>query len=385
MSRTTSLVLRLLVVPGLVLAGLVFVLTRDGYSYARLAGFIAAFILTVDLVTFASGRLQNLLVMLATIFFGLSVLESVAQTLMPHTVFTHPGGLFGERAEIGWGPTRAGTYPAEKVVDGKSIYRVHYRIDDDLLRHTNSKSDGPTIAFFGDSFTFGDGIDDPDTLPQIFADKEPGFHVLNLGFSGYNPSQMLRALQTGLFDKQLAKPRLFVIQTGPFHIERAACKPNFSLRGPRYVAAGHTVDYKGPCAAGLWRRVREFTSETALERVFVAPISRRPTHEDVVDYIAILAATAKLSREKYGVPLVVLYVPAEEHMLDGTGFTDQEIRDRLRKADIHLLDTDVEGAPGDVLRIPGDGHPTGKMNALIARKLIDDLKASMPDVLKTNG
>ena len=93
---------------------------------------------------------------------------------------------------------------------GASIYKAEYTIDSNLLRETLSAETGPTIAFFGDSFTFGEGVNDAETLPQAFADllgrRE---RVLNLGFSGYGPHQFLAELQTGRFDGVIgAQPRL---------------------------------------------------------------------------------------------------------------------------------------------------------------------------------
>jgi hypothetical protein len=60
------------------------------------------------------------------------------------------------------GPEHAGRFHAEKT-DPKSatpIYSTdyYYTIDANLLRETHSADTGPTIAFFGDSFTFGEGV-----------------------------------------------------------------------------------------------------------------------------------------------------------------------------------------------------------------------------------
>ena len=380
--RNPSPLIRAVVIPASALIALVWVLHQSGYSYSRVATFIVVFILVADLASFVRGASQNALIVVAALVFGMGALETIALLMLPHVVLLHPTALWTDRFVLGWGPKAGGVFPVEKLVDGKSIYRVTYTIDNDLLRHTKAPGDAPTIGFFGDSFTFGEGLNDGDTLEQSFADIVPGFHVVNLAFSAYSPSQALRELQVGLFDRQLSSPRLFVLQTGPWHSERTSCKPNFSVRGPRYATVDGTLRFEGPCTSGLARRVAEFYKETAAYAMFLAPILQRPSHYDIENYVNIVAAIAEVARDKYHVPLVVLYMPPADRYLNGTGFTDQDIRARLAAAGAHLVDGTLDPNSGEVLAIPGDGHPTGTANRLLARRIVDDLRRTMPDVIK---
>ncbi|MCX8255626.1 hypothetical protein RHAL1_01436 [Beijerinckiaceae bacterium RH AL1] len=381
--RSLSFLLRAVVLPVASIAALVWAVSSFG-SYVRLVAFVALFVLVADLASLCRGRAQNVLVMVAALLLGVALLETVALAIEPRVEVLHPPGLWGARPELGWGPQKPGAYPAEKKVDGKTIYKVTYTIDDDLLRHTTSGT-GPVVAFFGDSNTFGEGLDDKDTEAQAFADLVPGFKVVNLGFSAYSPAQALREMQVGLFDKELTGARAFVLLTGPWHSERTACKPNFSVRAPRYERVDGAIKYLGPCAVGLNRKVQEFYKESAAYQAFLAPVLQRPTHGDLETWLEIVGATAKLAQDKYGVPLVVLYVPAPDHYLDGTGFTDAGVRGRLAESGVHLVDAWVPPQPGQVMTIPGDGHPSALANRLVASKLVDDLKATLPDVLKPAG
>lgn len=379
--RSSSFLLRAVALPVASIAAIVWALALVG-PYVRLAVFIGLFVLVADAASFLRGAAQNTLVAAAALLFGIASVEIVALAMQPRVEVLHPPGLWGSRAELGWGPKAPGAYPTEKRVDGKTIYRVTYTIDDDLLRHTATAAPGPVVAFFGDSNTFGDGLDDKDTLPQAFADLEPGFDVVNLGFSAYSPAQALRELDVGLFDKRIAGARAFVLLTGPWHSERTACKPNFAVRAPRYERVGGAIAYRGPCASGIGQTWQEFYKETAAYQAFLAPILQRPTHGDIETWLAIVGATAKLAHDKYGVPLVVLYVTQPGGYLDGTGFTDANLQQRLTEAGIHVIDTALQPAPGRVLTIPGDGHPSALANRLLAKKIVADLNASLPDVLK---
>ncbi len=379
--RSPSFLLRVVALPVGAIGALVWALSSYG-PHVRLVAFFALFVLVADLATFVRGAAQNALVMLAALLIGITAIEGVALAMEPRVEIMHPPGLWGARAELGWGPQRPGRYPAEKRVDGKTIYKVTYTIDDSLLRRTVATAGGPVVAFFGDSNTFGEGLDDGDTLAQNFATLVPGFDVVNLGFSAYSPSQALRELQVGLFDKRIAGARAFVLLTGPWHAERTACKPNFSVRAPRYQIVDGKLAYRGPCFSGLMQRVEEFYKETATYDVFLAPLLQRPTHGDLETWLAIVGAVADLARDKYGVPLVVHYVPAPDHYLDGTGFTDAELRQRLTSAGVHLIDATLEAKPGQILTIPGDGHPNATANRLGAEKIVADLKTTLPEVLK---
>lgn len=382
LSNNKWLVLRAVVIPAAAVFALIHAFRWNGYAETGDYACAVFTVLLIDLASLARGATRNGLVVLASLSFGFGLLNGIAAAMLPKVDNISAPQVWGERPVLGWGPTAAGVFPSEKKIKNKSVYKVTYSIDKDLLRVTRATQDGPTIAFFGDSFTFGFGLDDADTLPQSFADIAPGFNVVNLGYSGYSPSQVLREMQVGLFDKRLRSPRLLVLQTAPWHAERTSCRLILSTPGPHYVKTGGTLAFKGPCATGLWRRVVESYKSQAFYQFFLEPLLTRPSHADIETYIGIVDAITKLVREKYKVPFVILYVYPDPRYLEGTGYTDAQIEAALRGAGAHLIDTRVDAKPGDVLEIPDDGHPTGTANRLLARKLVDDLNRTMPNVLK---
>lgn len=71
----------------------------------------------------------------------------------------------------------------------------------------DSNPDGETVLFMGDSFMFGDGLPDSETVPQLFAAKTGRrFHVVNLGVSADGPHQALRQIEKGVVDRSIARP-----------------------------------------------------------------------------------------------------------------------------------------------------------------------------------
>jgi hypothetical protein len=333
------------------------------------------------------GKLRDGFVGLASLAFGLSIIEASAailETKVSPAAVTH--GLFVPQPDIGWGPQHPGRFHSEKtdLKSGVSIYKADYTIDSNLLRETRSLETGPTIVFFGDSYTFGEGLNDADTLPQAFADLQGRKQrVLNLGFGGYGPPQFLAELQTGRFDGAIgAQPRLFIFMTAAWHAERTACKPFWTVDGPRYALENGQVALKGACYEGLSLRVREWLEDMASYRLFVAPYLQRATHGDVELYLRVLLAAVNLAKEKYGVATFIPYIRADGY-LKGTGFSDDEIVQRLRDGGAIIVDVSLEKeeAAGAKLRIRGDGHPTPLANRLRASLLKDYIENRMPGIL----
>jgi hypothetical protein len=207
--------------------------------------------------------------------------------------------------------------------------------------------------------------------------------VLNLGFSGYGPPQFLAELQTGRFDGVIgAQPRLFIFMTMAEHAGRTACKPVWARLGPRYALENGHVALKGACYEGLRARVREWLENMASYRLFIEPYLQKGTHEDVELYVRILLASVSLAKEKYGVATLIPYIPADGY-LNGTGFSDDEIIQRLRDGGATVIDVSLakDEAAGAKLRIGGEGHPMPLANRLRASLLEEYIENRMPGIL----
>lgn len=301
-----------------------------------------------------------------------------------------PNGFTHQRPVIGWGPQQAGRYHVEKInrSSGATIYSVDYTIDSNLMRQTRSCDTGAAIVFLGCSFTFGEGLNDADTLPQAFADSlDRKERVLNLGFSGYGPQHWLSELQSGLFDRVIGpQPKLFVVWTGSGHIERAACKPHWVRHAPRYVLENGQLVLKGKCYEGASLWLKEWLDHWVTYRWLIDPYRRTVDRNDVELYIRIMVAAINLAKEKYGVPMIVLYdrqLQLPRDYLRGIGFTDETIIKRLEDAGAIVIDVslDKERAAGATINIPADGHPTALANRMRAAILKNYLEQNMSGIL----
>lgn len=76
-------------------------------------------------------------------------------------------------------------------------FEVNYRIDSQGFKAVPFRARPELrIYFFGDSYTFGHGVGNDDTFPNIIADKhlKPKVEVINAGVTGYGLIQMLLRL-----------------------------------------------------------------------------------------------------------------------------------------------------------------------------------------------
>ncbi|WP_245257428.1 SGNH/GDSL hydrolase family protein [Methylocapsa acidiphila] len=353
----------------------------------RLATFVFVFLLLADAASLARGKTRDLLLILTSLAFGLSLVEAGANMLEPKNGIEMTRGWSVQQPIVGWGPERMGSFHAKKwnPTTGESIYEADYTIDANLLRATKSCESGPTVVFFGCSFTFGDGVADAQTLPQAFADAFDGkLRVLNLGFTGYGPQQFLREMETGLFDRVIGpKPKLFVFLTAPWHAERTACKSYWTAHAPLYALENGKIVFKGSCNEGARLWLREWLENTALYRVAIEPYRHRLTHDDVELYIRILLAAVDLAKEKYGAPTLVPYLRVEDGYLAGTGFDDDMIIERLTKGGAEVVDASLatEKAAGALIAINGDGHPTPFANRVRASLVKDYVERHMTSIL----
>src|SRR5512139_3323437 len=82
----------------------------------------------------------------------------------------------------------------------ETIYRRTYHFDADAARVTPSGPAGAdTYLFIGDSFTFGQGLEDDETLPAQFAKaNDLKVRAINLGVPGNALNHLVRAFEAGL-------------------------------------------------------------------------------------------------------------------------------------------------------------------------------------------
>lgn len=147
---------------------------------------------------------------------------------------------------LGYRPVKGVSGHARRFAGDTLIYDVIYTIGENGLRLAPATSGAPPeacVLFFGDSFTFGEGVADSETIPYLVGLRSGGtVHTFNFGFHGYGPHQMLAALQSARIDDQIdCRPTHAIYSAIPHHVSRAGGLAEFGRTGPRYRLAedGH--------------------------------------------------------------------------------------------------------------------------------------------------
>jgi len=168
-----------------------------------------------------------------------------------------PVSFFREHEILGYGPRPGMSCSLTGHVDGERVYEAAYNINEHGLRATPgaSATSRGSILFFGGSFTFGEGVNDSETLPYATGTKvAEAYTAYNFGFHGYGPHQMLAALEFGVADGAVEEPPKYVIYQGiPGHLRRVAGFTSWDLHGPKYVLGdGGNATFAGSLHEG-WR------------------------------------------------------------------------------------------------------------------------------------
>jgi hypothetical protein len=278
---------------------------------------------------------------------------------------------FGFRADIDDGAVRA----VKRRPDRTVIYDATYTLRGGF-RATGGNPDGPcTVVFMIDSFAFGEGVGDADTLPQRFSEATGGrLNVVNLGFSAYGPQQMLAWLESPQLERAVRAPLAAAYYVSiDDHVLRIAGQTPWSRFDPRYALIGGAVTRTGrfhsPPSLASWRQFRldlsGFLSASSFYHELVRPVlpdlaDRVPAARAL--YIEALSHADAVLRARYGVPLTILVWHSEQ-------LTTPALAELARRG-AHILRFDAMVGPlTPEYTIADDGHPTPLANRRWAEAL----------------
>ncbi len=368
--------------PAVLVAAFWYVVALPPTPWSRFHGLALAFASIVYIAVVIRGWVRNATLTVAPVVFGLAAIEAYCVVAFPSRIEIITPGYSVSRPILGWGPGQPGVFHHTMLAPntGQVIFDADYTIGPQLIRVVVSAEAGPVVAFFGDSGTFGLGVPDAQTLPQLYADAiERRSRVLNLAFSGFGPQQFLRALEAGVYDTLLKETSAFVFPTVPWHAEWSGCMRDFMMRAPRYELVDGQPSFRGTCGKRWAGWLQSLSSISSIYSVLVEPLLGRAGTAEMDLYIAIFVRAGQLAREKYGAATVILYIP-DANYVRHTGYTDQQIMQRLRDGGLVVIDGGLDPAsfPGQDLTIPADGHPTALANRVRAAMLVKALAGRMP-------
>ena len=273
------------------------------------------------------------------------------------------------------------------------MYDVTYTINKDGLRIVNTpeKAKADQSVFLGDSLTFGEGLNDNDTLPSIYSSLTHR-KSYNYGMSGFGPHNFLFHLENHPSVVRRWKEngvRRVYLQILPNHIKRVSGDAPWDRdRGPCFIAEGERAVYKGSFSACktdehekwfkqlIFRNWRETNISLLLRTLDTSTYrSARVDRNQVGRFISVISSLKNILKES-GIDLVIVLedftsTPQWTRTVC-SGTSADWLANRLRK--ITRVVRASEGLNYKLCmegkyEIAGDGHPTRLHNLAIANML----------------
>lgn len=243
------------------------------------------------------------------------------------------------------------------------------------------------MVIVGCSFSQGWAISDSDTYAWKLQEKYPFMRVLNYGTGGYGTYQSLLVLEREL--PRLSSPKIVLYGFMPAHDVRNVATAEYlasllssSKRGHIYAPYA-TLDQKNSLLRNqpvkyLSLPGREVSAMvTLLERAVMKIITeKRSSQKKMVTEKIIIEMDSTI--KKYGAQLYVVILSAKELQSDN-------YKKNFNKHNIKFIDCSfgkvLQDWP-DEMRVPVDGHPSGKLNTKWAQCISDflDSEKIVPDL-----
>ena len=263
----------------------------------------------------------------------------------------------------------------KEVFDDNVVFDVTYNFDSLYRRRVQEiplENTGNFAIFFGDSQTFGEGLNDKDTIPAIFQTNTSSYRVYNYAYKGYGPHQMLKKLETHSLSNEIAEKKgVAFFQYFDFHMQRVIGSMSYiSWAGggaPYYgISAEDQLEYLGSFATGRFFRTLLYwlLSKSAIANYYQVDLPKQITQQHFDLFCRVLEKSRSIFLAQYpGSRFVVIVGMTNSE-------TDTIIQECLTKNDIEYIDMRGLDKNAQGLQFPHNGHFTPKASLLIAQQLI---------------
>jgi len=275
---------------------------------------------------------------------------------------------------LGYAPKKGIQIRAQKSYRNELLYNVQYTIDKNGLRTGFNHRQEPkktAVLFFGGSFTFGEGVNDNETMPYRFEEKGI-FKAFNFGFHGYGPHQMLAILENEM-EKSIVSdtpPKYAVYQAIAGHVDRCAGRAWWDQSGPRYrLNEKSEAIYQGPFQNFLMSRFITVMTRSNLVRKWLSSSAKFTSIADIDLFIGIVNKSKSLFEKRYGGQFYVLLWPSDSQLY-------KAILSKLKTKQIKVIK--IEDILSDIekhrIRFPYENHPNQLAHDKIATYLLKFLQ-----------
>ncbi|MDD4974864.1 MAG: SGNH/GDSL hydrolase family protein [Bacteriovorax sp.] len=279
-------------------------------------------------------------------------------------------------------PNVKSTSIARTKTSGAIIYKVNVTTDSFGRRYTPvSAASDSNILFFGDSFTFGEGVNDNETFPYHVSIRRPKSAVYNLGVPGLGLNDLLFDLEFGNAKKYADIPKRKSISVYTYmndHLVRFFCSVECYRERGQWLLKKARFDrklyYQGTFseANSTEAYVYKLLAKSQLLAYLNINWPMIFTNEHFDTFARAVRKVKNLTREKFGSEkFYFVFYPRNTSLIYA-----KKLIPYLKKYNIDYLvyeDIDYDGIVNDVESIPLDRHPTPIAHYLTAYLLDRDL------------
>lgn len=292
----------------------------------------------------------------------------------PETGYTNTFSRFVE----GFGSRpNPGSHNVRKLFkDGEVLYDVVYSIGADSYRQDLAA--GPFDAhIFGGSFTFGEGLNDNETLSSFLL-HEHGINVKNFGVHGYGVHQALYNIQNGMSSVD----GLNILVTAPFHIPRSTCMPSWVVGSFRYEISDDIAILNGVCPGGfLLNRIVSKSKIYSLINKISGVNIYAITDADIALYLVIINTIFQESIRNNS-SFMIAYIDGLDQEFESTSWTNETLMTHLKGISHSLIDITLADKTEYLSKRffihDKDRHPSAKANQARANLISEGVQSPMP-------
>ena len=392
----------------IILAALAAYLFFNAYTQRSVASFLWACSFGLICMTSITAIFRNTALTLISLLVTLAIAESALgylPALLANKESSKSGAVKQEVAhfspsqtyntpaywhlgEFGSQP-QPGVFTAKKIAsNGETIYDTVFTIGVDGFRVTPHYEAKQThrMNFLGDSFTFGEGVADNQTMAYHTGDivnhqrgqKLAPLQVKNYGIHGWGIHQSLAVLQSKLDNQADVQ---FVL-TAPWHASRAACADFFTMGSPRYVLeASGLVKRDGFCRSFGWverspKVLRGLiTSSKIFNLIQDSLFVINDQDEQIKLYLGILR-TIQAQAKARGEQLIVGFIKADDQWFVGS-YNNEKVLAQIQADGIKVVDMTLADRSELLERRyylhEQDKHPSSEANLRRSQLLISHL------------
>ena len=258
-----------------------------------------------------------------------------------------------------------------------AIYDVVYTIDPYGKRYTpveNSEQRNQFLMFFGCSFTFGEGLEDNETVPYEVAALTKDFMPYNFGFHGDGPFDMLAKVENYPLNKWVKEgsgKMVYMFLDG--HVQRVLGsmrvmswnedRPYYKLsKDGKLVRTGTFYNNR----VFLTNFYRFLLKSRILQKFGVEHIFPVTESDLKLTALAINSFYSKFKEQYPGAEMHIIFYPGSKYQ--------NRILKYLDTNHVKVLDYSALFDRNDSrFVIGGDGHPSHYANQVVAQQIVTDL------------